>query len=109
MPEAIRAIDFMYYVATPEFIEQWNRAKEGELLCRMEKAIGGLPKFDSIETMLGKMDEAGPPKRQQPWAVPIALHLYGGRGAAVFVRYQLRRFDPSLFVVAHPETVDPVP
>ena len=47
MPEIMRAIDFMYYVATPEFIDEWNRAKQGELLCRMEKAIGGLPKFDS--------------------------------------------------------------
>lgn len=54
-----RAIDFMYYVATPEFIAQWNRAKEGELLCRMEKAIGGLPQFESIEAMLKSMDEAG--------------------------------------------------
>jgi len=49
----------MYYVATREFMEQWDRAKEGELICRMERAIGGLPRFESIETMLGKMDEAG--------------------------------------------------
>jgi predicted TIM-barrel fold metal-dependent hydrolase len=58
MPQMVKAVDFMYYVATPEFIEQWNRAKEGELLCRMEKAIGGLPMFDSIEAMVGQMDEA---------------------------------------------------
>src|SRR6476659_6722555 len=55
----IKAIDFMYYVATPEFMEQWDRAKEGELICRMEKAIGGLPRFTSIEEMLREMDEAG--------------------------------------------------
>jgi predicted TIM-barrel fold metal-dependent hydrolase len=59
MSQLRQAIDFMYYVATPEFIGQWNKAKEGELLCRMEKAIGGLPKFDSIETMLEQMDAAG--------------------------------------------------
>ena len=54
-----KAIDIMYYVATPEFIAKWTKAKEGELLCRMEKALGGsLPCFESIETMLGKMDEA---------------------------------------------------
>ncbi len=59
MNEKIKAIDFMYYVATPEFMEQWERAKEGELICRMEKAIGGLPRFVSIEEMIRQMDEAG--------------------------------------------------
>jgi predicted TIM-barrel fold metal-dependent hydrolase len=49
----------MYYVATPEFIQRWNDAKKGELICRMEKAIGGLPQFDSFDAMLAKMDEAG--------------------------------------------------
>ena len=58
MPE-VKAIDFMYYVATREFMSQWDRAKEGELICRMERAIGGLPRFESIEAMLGKMDQAG--------------------------------------------------
>jgi len=46
-------------VATPEFIAKWNDAKKNELICRMERAIGGLPQFDSIEAMIGKMDEAG--------------------------------------------------
>jgi len=59
MRNDIKAIDIMYYVATPEFISRWNEAKKGELICRMEKAIGGLPQYDSIETMLAKMDEAG--------------------------------------------------
>ncbi len=59
MPDGVKAIDIMYYVATPEFIAKWNEAKKGELICRMEKAIGGLPQFDSIESMIGKMDEAG--------------------------------------------------
>ena len=59
MRNGIKAIDFMYYVATPEFISRWNEAKKGELICRMERAIGGLPQYDSIETMIGKMDEAG--------------------------------------------------
>jgi predicted TIM-barrel fold metal-dependent hydrolase len=54
-----QAIDFMYYVATPEFISRWNEAKKGELLCRMERAIGGLPQFASIDAMLAQMDEAG--------------------------------------------------
>jgi predicted TIM-barrel fold metal-dependent hydrolase len=49
----------MYYVATPEFIQRWNEAKKGELICRMERAIGGLPHYDSIEAMLAKMDDAG--------------------------------------------------
>ena len=53
-----KAIDCMYYVATREFMEKWDRAKEGELLCRMEKAIGGLPRFESIPQMLARMDEA---------------------------------------------------
>ncbi|HET7295154.1 MAG TPA: amidohydrolase family protein [Vicinamibacteria bacterium] len=53
------AIDFMYYVATPEFIARWNEAKQGELLCRMERAIGGLPQFPSIADMVRQMDEAG--------------------------------------------------
>ncbi len=59
MPKDIKAIDFMYYVATPEFIARWNEAKKGELICRTEKAIGGLPQYDSIEAMSAKMDEAG--------------------------------------------------
>lgn len=59
MGHEIKAIDFMYYVATPEFISRWNEAKRGELICRMERAIGGLPQYDSIEAMIAKMDEAG--------------------------------------------------
>src|SRR5262245_46585403 len=59
MRNGIKAIDFMYYVATPEFIRRWNDAKKGELICRMERAIGGLPQYDSFETMIAKMDEAG--------------------------------------------------
>ena len=59
MAKRIPAIDFMYYVSTPEFMEEWDRAKQGELVCRMEKAIGGLPRFASIDEMLRQMDEAG--------------------------------------------------
>jgi predicted TIM-barrel fold metal-dependent hydrolase len=47
------------YVATPEFIGRWNDAKKGELVCRMERAIGSLPQFESIPAMVAKMDEAG--------------------------------------------------
>jgi hypothetical protein len=49
----------MYYVATREFMQKWDHAKEGELVCRMGRAIGGLPRYDSIEQMLSLMDEAG--------------------------------------------------
>ncbi|MBI4635506.1 MAG: hypothetical protein HY727_04065, partial [Candidatus Rokubacteria bacterium] len=59
MSERPKAIDIMYYVATPEFIGKWTDAKKGELMCRMERAIGSLPQFESIPAMLGKMDEAG--------------------------------------------------
>ncbi len=59
MSNGVKAIDFMYYVATPEFIAKWTAAKKGELICRMERAIGGLPQYDSIEAMVAKMDEAG--------------------------------------------------
>ena len=59
MFDRIGAVDFMYYVATTEFMQQWDRAKQGELICRMERAIGGLPRFESIPAMLAKMDEAG--------------------------------------------------
>ncbi len=59
MQNGIKAIDFMYYVATPEFIKKWNKAKEGELICRMERAIGGLPQYESMEAMIAKMDAAG--------------------------------------------------
>jgi predicted TIM-barrel fold metal-dependent hydrolase len=58
MANDVKAIDFMYYVATPEFIAKWTDAKKGELICRMERAIGSLPSFDSIDVMLQKMDEA---------------------------------------------------
>jgi hypothetical protein len=54
-----RAIDCMYYVATNEFMQKWDKAKEGELICRMERSIGGLPRYESIEAMLTQMDEAG--------------------------------------------------
>jgi predicted TIM-barrel fold metal-dependent hydrolase len=59
MADDVRAIDFMYYVATPEFIARWNEAKKGELICRMERAIGGLPQFASIDSMVAAMDAAG--------------------------------------------------
>lgn len=59
MSEDVKAIDFMYYVATPEFIGRWNDAKKGELLCRMERSIGGLPQFANVEAMLAAMDDAG--------------------------------------------------
>ncbi|HEU4390092.1 MAG TPA: amidohydrolase family protein [Blastocatellia bacterium] len=59
MPDTTKAIDCMYYVATREFMEKWDRAKEGELVCRMERAIGGLPRYQSIDEMLGLMDDAG--------------------------------------------------
>ena len=55
----VKAIDFMYYVSTPEFIARWNEAKRGELLCRMERAIGGLPQFPSLDAKLAAMDAAG--------------------------------------------------
>jgi predicted TIM-barrel fold metal-dependent hydrolase len=58
MENGVKAIDFMYYVATPEFIAKWNKAKEGELICRMERAIGGLPQYENIPAMIAKMDEA---------------------------------------------------
>ncbi len=54
-----KAIDIMYYVATPEFIDKWTKAKKGELVCRMERALGGsLPQFPSIDDMVGQMDAA---------------------------------------------------
>ena len=58
MSERIKAIDFMYYVATPEFMAKWDKAKEGELVCRMERAIGGLPRYESLEKMIAVMDAA---------------------------------------------------
>ena len=58
MAKDVPAIDIMYYVSTPEFIQRWTEGKKGELICRMEKAIGGsLPCYDSIEAMIKKMDE----------------------------------------------------
>ena len=58
MAKDVKAIDIMYYVATQEFIQKWTDAKKGELICRMERAIGSLPSFESIEAMIRKMDEA---------------------------------------------------
>jgi len=59
MAKDIKAIDIMYYVATPEFIAKWTQAKKGELICRMERALGGsLPSFESMEAMIRQMDEA---------------------------------------------------
>ena len=54
-----KAIDIMYYVSTPEFIAKWTEAKKGELICRMERALGGsLPQFPSIDAMIQQMDAA---------------------------------------------------
>lgn len=58
MAEGIKAIDYMFYVTTPEFIAKWNKAKEGELICRMERSIGGLPAYE-IDRLVELMDEAG--------------------------------------------------
>lgn len=53
------AIDIMYYVSTPEFMDRWAQAKEGELLCRMEKSLGGsLPRHPSIDAMVDTMNAA---------------------------------------------------
>jgi predicted TIM-barrel fold metal-dependent hydrolase len=57
--EQVKAIDFMYYVSTPEFIERWTEAKKDELVCRMERSIGSLPSFATIDAMVGEMDKAG--------------------------------------------------
>jgi predicted TIM-barrel fold metal-dependent hydrolase len=55
-----KAIDIMYYVATPEFIQKWTDAKKGELICRMERALGGsLPCFPTMDNMIEQMDNAG--------------------------------------------------
>jgi predicted TIM-barrel fold metal-dependent hydrolase len=60
MAQETKAVDIMYYVATPEFIAKWTAAKKGELICRMERALGGsLPSFPSIEAMLQTMDASG--------------------------------------------------
>lgn len=59
MQENVPAIDIMYYVATPEFMAKWNKGKEGELICRMEQALGGsLPEHASLESMIAEMDAA---------------------------------------------------
>ncbi|MBI3845499.1 MAG: amidohydrolase [Planctomycetes bacterium] len=58
MAKDVAAIDIMYYVSTPEFIRRWNDAKKDELICRMERSIGGLPQFESIPAMVHRMDEA---------------------------------------------------
>ncbi len=57
MRNGVKAIDFMYYVATPEFNARWNKAKKGDLICHMERAIGGPSRFDSLETMLTNLDK----------------------------------------------------
>lgn len=59
MRENYPVIDCMYYVATPDFINRWEKAKAGELVCRMERSIGGLPHYPSIDAMVQKMDQAG--------------------------------------------------
>ena len=48
MSRRIQAIDFMYYVATPEFMDQWDRAKEGELV------VHGRPKDILTENIIEK-------------------------------------------------------
>lgn len=59
MPE-VKAIDYMNYVSTVEFGERWDKAKQGELICRIERAMGIWPtRYESIEKMTEAMDEAG--------------------------------------------------
>ncbi|MGI5876907.1 MAG: amidohydrolase family protein [Dethiobacteria bacterium] len=57
MSDKIKAIDYMFYVCTPEFISKWDKAKQGELICRMERSIGGLPAYET-EQLIEMMNEA---------------------------------------------------
>lgn len=59
MPE-VKAIDIQRFPCSPEFVSTWDRVKEGELMCRIEKSLGGrLPVYDTIEMMVEDMDQAG--------------------------------------------------
>lgn len=41
----VKAIDYMNYVSTPEFGERWDKAKQEELICRIE--LGGFRKIST--------------------------------------------------------------
>ena len=60
MPKDVKAIDYMFYVTTPEFVKRWEEAKKGELVCRMEASLGagGMPSID-VDTVVAYMDKAG--------------------------------------------------
>ncbi len=86
MRNGVRALDFMYYVATPEFIHRWNTAKTGELICRMERAIGGLPKYESIDSMIAKVpDLACRKSRSEPFLGAVGLRDKPCLGDTCFV------------------------
>lgn len=54
----VRAIDFMNYLVTPEATGNFNKAMEGELVCKMQASIeGGWPAIET-EQLIKNMDEA---------------------------------------------------
>ena len=55
----IKAIDYLYYPFLKSWVDRYNEAKEGEIICRIERSLGGYPSYNSIEEMLSLMDEAG--------------------------------------------------
>ncbi len=91
------AIDIMYYVATPEFMAKWNKGKEGELVCRMERALGGsLPQFPSIDNMVGVMDDA---KVDKVFITQTKMWSY--RNAWMYMDTQLE--DVTQYTAAYPD------
>jgi hypothetical protein len=87
----------MYYVSTPEFIGRWNKAKEGELLCRMEKSLGGsLPKWDSIERMVEAMDDAAVEK-----VFVTQTKMYSYRNKWMYMDTRLE--EVSQYTDSHPD------
>jgi asparagine synthetase A len=72
--EKIKAIEFMYYGG--EFMEQCDRAREGELVCRMEKAIGDFLKLPYHQAVMNN---------------EVPLSIGGSNGQSRRVMFLLRK------------------
>ena len=59
MPE-VKAIDIQRFPPSEEYANLWDKGKEGELMCRIERALGGrIPTYDTIEMYVEEMDKVG--------------------------------------------------
>ena len=95
----------MYYVATREFMEQWDRAKHGELICRMERAIGGLP----VTTHRGDAAADGRSRREKVFITQRKMWSYWRKWMYMDTKLEDVSSTPRNILTASPASPATIP